>query len=209
MIAIVDYKMGNLASVQKALTYLHYESRITSDPAVIEAADGVILPGVGAFGPAMEALKKDGLDKAVIKAAEAGKPLLGICLGMQLLFETSEEGVLDGEDPFKGLGLIKGSVKKFPKEETTDKGLKVPQMGWNDLKDVTGSLLKEGEHVYFVHSFYCDPEDKADAAAWAQYGIKYVCSVEKDNVFATQFHPEKSGEAGLQILARFARRLKK
>ena len=207
MIAIVDYKMGNLASVKKALAALHYDAIITSDPEVIRSAEGVILPGVGAFAPAMANLKNAGLDKAVKEACTAGKPFLGICLGMQLLFDGSEEGAKDGS-LIEGLGIIPGKVLKFPASETTDKGLKVPQMGWNDLKDVKGSLLCEGDYVYFVHSFYCAPDDEDVVAAKAEYGIRYCCSVEKDNIFATQFHPEKSGEVGLAILSKFARRTK-
>ena len=207
MIAIVDYKMGNLASVRKALEYMHRECVITDDPAIIAGADALILPGVGAYAPAMKALQEKGLDKAVKDFAATGKPMLGICLGMQLLLSESEEGAVDGN--INGLGLIPGSVKKFPDADTVEKGLKVPQMGWNKLTDVTGSLLRDGDYVYFVHSFYCDPDDKADAAAYTEYGIKYACALEHGNIFATQFHPEKSGEAGLQILERFARRIKK
>ena len=208
MIAIVDYKMGNLASVRKALEYMHRECVITGDPALIAGADALILPGVGAYAPAMEALKERGLDVAVKEFAATGKPMLGICLGMQLMLSESEEGAgADGN--IKGLGIIPGSVKKFPSDKTIDQGLKVPQMGWNRLTDVKGSLLRDGDYVYFVHSFYCDPEDEADAAAYTEYGIKYVCALERENIFATQFHPEKSGEAGLQILERFARRIKK
>ncbi len=207
MIAIVDYKMGNLASVKKALAALHYDAIITSDPKVIESADGVILPGVGAFAPAMANLKAAGLDAAVKEACASGKPFLGICLGMQLLFEGSEEGA-EGTDIIEGLGIIPGTVKKFPAGATTDKGLKVPQMGWNSLTDCRGSLLNDGDFVYFVHSFYCDPADDTVAAAKTEYGIKYCCAVEKDNIFATQFHPEKSGEVGLAILSKFARRTK-
>lgn len=205
MIAIVDYKMGNLASVKKALAALHYDAVISSDPQIIADADGVILPGVGAFAPAMANLKEAGLDDAVKKAVDSGKPFLGICLGMQLLFDGSEEGASRG-DFIEGLGIIPGKVLKFPAPETTDRGLKVPQMGWNDLKDVKGSLLCEGDYVYFVHSFYCAPDDGNVVAARAEYGIRYCCAVEKDNIFATQFHPEKSGEVGLAILAKFARR---
>jgi glutamine amidotransferase len=205
LIAIVDYKMGNLASVRKALAALHYDAIITSDPAVIEGADGVILPGVGAFAPAMANLKGAGLDEAVKKAVDSGKPFLGICLGMQLLFEGSEEGASDGE-LIEGLGIIPGTVKKFPADKTVDMGLKVPQMGWNSLVDAKGSLLNEGEFVYFVHSFYCDPADDSVVAARTEYGIRYCCAVERGNVFATQFHPEKSGEVGLAILSKFARR---
>ena len=208
MIAIVDYKMGNLASVRKALEYMHQECRITDDPAFIASSDALILPGVGAFAPAMEALKEKGLDVAVKEFAATGKPMLGICLGMQLMLSESEEGA-DENGNIKGLGLIPGSVKKFPAADTVDKGLKVPQIGWNKLTDVTGSILREGDYVYFVHSFYCTPDDPKDTAACAEYGIKYTASLERGNIFATQFHPEKSGEAGLQILERFARRIKK
>lgn len=206
MIAIVDYKMGNLASVRKALEYMHRECVITADPALISGADALILPGVGAYAPAMSALKEKGLDVVVKEFAATGKPMLGICLGMQLMLSESEEGAVDGN--IKGLGIIPGTVRKFPSDKTVDQGLKVPQMGWNKLTDVKGSLLRDGDYVYFVHSFYCDPEDAADAAAYTEYGIKYVCALEHGNIFATQFHPEKSGEAGLQILERFARRIK-
>ncbi len=199
MIAIVDYKMGNLASVRKALEYIHRECIITDDPSVISRADALILPGVGAYAPAMEALRAKGLDVVVKEFAASGKPMLGICLGMQLMLSESEEGAgPDGN--IKGLGIIPGSVRKFPSDKTVEQGLKVP---------VTGSLLRDGDYVYFVHSFYCEPEDPSDAAAYTEYGIKYVCSLERGNIFATQFHPEKSGEAGLQILERFARRIKK
>ncbi len=199
--------MGNLASVKKALAALAFDAIITSDPEVIKNADGVILPGVGAFAPAMANLREAGLIDAIKDYAASGRPFLGICLGMQLLFDGSEEGMTDGK-MVEGLGIIPGKVLKFPSSETTDKGLKVPQMGWNDLKDVNGSLLSEGDYVYFVHSFYCDPDDENVAAAKAEYGIRYCCSIEKDNIFATQFHPEKSGEVGLAILSKFARRTK-
>lgn len=199
MIAIVDYGMGNLASVQKALTYLKAPSVITSDIELIKCADALILPGVGAFIPAMKALEQSGLDKAVKDFAVSGKPLMGICLGMQLLLDSSEEG--GAVTP--GLGLIEGSVVKFPADATIDKGLKVPQMGWNSLTDVSSKLLRNGDFVYFVHSYYCDAKNSEDVAAYAEYGIKYPCALEKDNIFATQFHPEKSGEVGLQILKRF------
>lgn len=208
MIAIVDYKMGNLASVRKALEYIHRECIITDDPSVISRADALILPGVGAYAPAMEALRAKGLDVVVKEFAASGKPMLGICLGMQLMLSESEEGAgPDGN--IKGLGIIPGNVRKFPSDKTVEQGLKVPQIGWNKLTDVTGSLLRDGDYVYFVHSFYCEPEDPSDAAANTEYGIKYVCALERGNIFATQFHPEKSGEAGLQILERFARRIKK
>ena len=196
--------MGNLASVAKALKYLNYDSVITSDPNVISSSSGVILPGVGAFAPAMENLRNKSLDGVIIDSAYSGKPFLGICLGMQLLMDGSQEGVRLGAsmgEYVTGLGIIPGRVRKF---ETQD--LKVPQIGWNKLVDCKGSLLTEGDYVYFVHSYYCIPEHKDDAAGYAEYGIKYCCAFEHDNVFATQFHPEKSGEAGLQILNKFAMR---
>ena len=204
MIAIIDYGMGNLASVAKALKYLNYDSVITSDPKVISAASGVILPGVGAFAPAMDNLRSKGLDSVIIESAYSGKPFLGICLGMQLLMDGSKEGVYLGSamgDYVTGLGIIPGRVRKFETE-----GLKVPQIGWNKLVDCKGSILTEADYVYFVHSYYCIPEHMDDAAGFAEYGIKYCCALEHDNVFATQFHPEKSGEAGLQILNKFAMR---
>lgn len=204
MIAIVDYGMGNLQSVRKALAYIHCDAVITDEAAAIRSADGLIVPGVGAFGPAMEALKSKGLDEAIREFAATGKPVLGICLGMQLFMDSSEEGA-EGE-PIRGLGLIPGKVVKFPYEQTVAQGLKVPQIGWNALEDVTGDLLTEGDHVYFVHSYYCIPDNEADAAAKTTYGIKYCVSLQRDNIFATQFHPEKSGEAGLQILIKFAGR---
>lgn len=200
--------MGNLASVRKALEYIHRECRITDDPDFIRNSDALILPGVGAYAPAMEALRAKGLDSVVKDFAFSGKPVLGICLGMQLMLDESEEGASESGN-IKGLGLIPGSVKKFPSDKTVDQGLKVPQIGWNKLTDVTGSLLREEDYVYFVHSFYCDPKDPKDAAAYTTYGIKYACALEKDNIFATQFHPEKSGEAGLQILERFSGRIRK
>lgn len=205
MIAIVDYGMGNLASVSKALTYIHEKAVITNDKDVIRNSDGLIVPGVGAYGPAMEALKAHGLVEVIREYAASGKPVLGICLGMQLFLDASEEGAQEGE-LIAGLGIIPGVCRKFPSAETVEKGLKVPQIGWNRLVDVKGSLLKSDDYVYFVHSFYCDVENKEDIAAFAEYGIKYPCAIEHGNVFATQFHPEKSGEAGLHILEKFARR---
>ncbi|MCR4689243.1 MAG: imidazole glycerol phosphate synthase subunit HisH [Saccharofermentans sp.] len=206
MIAIVDYGMGNLASVKKALDHIGAASFITDDSKEISRASGIILPGVGAFAPAMANLANKGLDNTIINSCAEGKPLLGICLGMQLLMDGSEEGVTVKHGPLamiSGLGIIPGKVKKFP-----DKGLKIPQMGWNSLIDVKGSLLTEGDYVYFVHSYYCDPQRSSDVAARTDYGITYCSAIESGNVFATQFHPEKSGEAGLQILSKFARRVR-
>ncbi|MBO4651363.1 MAG: imidazole glycerol phosphate synthase subunit HisH [Clostridiales bacterium] len=202
MIAIIDYGMGNLGSVQKALAYLGYDSEITNDPARVMDADGVVLPGVGAIGAAMESLKSKGLDKVVHEYIATGKPFLGICLGMQMLFDTSEESF--GGEPVKGLSVLPGKVVKFP----SDMGLKIPQIGWNELNSRC-EIIPDKEYVYFVHSYYCVPDKIQDVAATVNYGIEYCCSVRRDNVFACQFHPEKSGEAGLAILNRWARQTKK
>ena len=202
MIAIIDYGMGNLGSVQKALAFLGYDSEITNDPARVMDADGVVLPGVGAIGAAMESLKSKGLDKVVHEYIATGKPFLGICLGMQMLFDTSEESF--GGEPVKGLSVLPGKVVKFP----SDMGLKIPQIGWNELNSRC-EIIPDKEYVYFVHSYYCVPDKIQDVAATVNYGIEYCCSVRRDNVFACQFHPEKSGEAGLAILNRWARQTKK
>jgi imidazole glycerol-phosphate synthase subunit HisH len=199
MIAIIDYGMGNLGSVEKALTYLGYRSVITDSPREAMTADGMILPGVGAMGSAMEALTGKGLDKVVREFTESGRPFLGICLGMQMLFDTSEEG-----GTVKGLGLLPGRVLKF----APDMGLKVPAIGWNDLKTVSHPDLTAGDYVYFVHSYYCRPDRAEDVAATSEYGIEFASAVSRENILATQFHPEKSGEAGLSILNRWARRTK-
>lgn len=198
MIAIIDYGMGNLGSVAKALAFLGYESCITNDPSTVMRADGVILPGVGAIGAAMKALTSKGLDRVVHDYIETGKPFLGICLGMQMLFDTSEESF--GGEPVRGLSVLPGKVVRFPSES----GLKVPQIGWNDLSS-RNEILPDGEYVYFVHSYYCVPARDEDIAATTTYGIEYCCSVRHENVFACQFHPEKSGEAGLRILNRWAK----
>jgi glutamine amidotransferase len=198
MIAIIDYGVGNLGSVQKALEYIGYSSIITSKPEEVLSASGVILPGVGAFQPAMEALQFRGLDQTVKDYVASGRPFLGVCLGMQLLFETSEEG--DGQS--RGLAILPGIVRRFPR----DSGLKTPQIGWNNLYNVPDPMFRKGDYVYFVHSYYCDPADSSDIAATAFYGLEYACAVSRGNVLAMQFHPEKSGEVGLSILNRWARR---
>lgn len=199
MIAIIDYGAGNLKSVHKALEYIGQNAVITSDPDVIMSADKAILPGVGAFGDAMGELIASGLDKTVMEFIASGKPLLGICLGLQLLFEESEEtpGV-------KGLGYFKGKIVKIK-----SKDLKIPQMGWNNLKFKRDCKLfdgiKDGEFVYFVHSYYASPENAEDSVASVTYGDELDIAVQKNNVFATQFHPEKSGGAGLKMLENFAK----
>lgn len=198
MIAVIDYGVGNLGSVQKALEYIGYSGIITSKPEEVLSASGVILPGVGAFQPAMAALQARGLDQTVKAFVASGRPFLGVCLGMQLLFETSEEG--DGQS--RGLGILPGTVRRFPRNS----GLKTPQIGWNDFYNVGDPMFRKGDYVYFVHSYYCDPSDASDIAATAFYGLEYACAVSRDNVLAMQFHPEKSGEVGLSILNRWARR---
>ena len=197
MIAIIDYGAGNLFSVQNALNYLKLENKITSDKEEIINADRIILPGVGAFGDAMEKLNKSGLVD-IVKSEAAKKPFLGICLGMQLLFEKSYEF---GE--FDGLGLIKGSVKLMKPEGN----LSVPQMGWNALEyNKPCPLLNgidEGKYVYFVHSYAADCA-KDDVYAYADYGGKVPALVGNGTVYGAQFHPEKSGDIGLSILRNFA-----
>ena len=198
MIAIIDYDAGNLKSVEKALIKVGAEPVVTRDASVILQADKVILPGVGAFGDAMEKLNSFGLVDTIYKVTEKGTPFLGICLGLQLLFEYSEE-----KEGCKGLSLLKGGIKRIPDAP----GLKVPHMGWNSL-DVTPNAklfrnLPENPYVYFVHSYYLQAEEPEIVAATAEYGVTVHASVEKDNIFACQFHPEKSGEVGLAILKNF------
>lgn len=203
MIAIVDYGMGNLRSVEKGLSRAGVPTAVTSDPSVILGARGVVLPGVGAFGACMENLRSRGLVEPVRRAIASGKPFLGICLGLQLLFEESEEF-----GPVAGLGVFGGHVRRF--SGAAFEGLKVPQMGWNRLRirrhvpELEG--IEEGAFVYFVHSYYVDPADPALTAASTNYGIEFTAAVSRDNVFACQFHPEKSQAVGLRILENFARR---
>ena len=198
MIAIIDYDAGNIRSVEKALILLGEQPVITRDRQEIRQADKVILPGVGAFGDAMNNLKKYELDKMLRETAEDGKPLLGICLGLQLLFERSDES-----KGVEGLGLLKGEILRIPEKE----GLKIPHMGWNSLSLCNDGRLFKGmkndEYVYFVHSYYLKAEEEQIVKATAQYGVNIHASVEKDNIFACQFHPEKSGSTGLKILKNF------
>jgi len=197
MIAIIDYGVGNLGSVEKAFQYIGYKAEVTSDKNTVLGADAIVLPGVGAYADAMRNLEKVGMIDVVKRAVAEDRPFLGICLGLQLLFDHSEEGDV------KGLGLFKGKVKQFP----LDMNLKVPHMGWNSLKtDKDCRLfygLDETPYVYFVHSYYLDAEDNDIVAARTEYGIEFHSAVNRGNVFATQFHPEKSGETGLKILRNF------
>jgi len=199
MIAVIDYDAGNLMSVKKALDYLGQESVITRDKDVLLAADKVILPGVGAFSDAMDKLKKYGLVDVIHEIIRKGTPFLGICLGLQLLFERSDEA-----PGVEGLCVLKGSINRIPDGD----GLKIPHMGWNSLEiKAEAKLFKDisnQSYVYFVHSYYLEATDKDIVAATTEYGVNIHASVEKDNVFACQFHPEKSGEVGLTILKNFA-----
>ena len=196
-IAIVDYGAGNLMSVHNSLDFLGYENRIADTPAVIEQAAGVILPGVGAFPDAMDALHASGLTDAVLQAAKE-KPFLGICLGMQMLFEESDE-----VRPCKGLGLLPGRIERI------QTGLKLPQIGWNALDilrpNVMTAGVQQGDYVYFVHSFMAVPAEEGDLAAVTDYGARVPAMVARGNLFGCQFHPEKSGKVGLKMLQNFAK----
>jgi len=198
MIAIIDYGAGNIGSVKKAVLYAGAEAVVTADPEVIKAADGIIFPGVGAFGDAMEQLSSKGLNDVIRHCIADGHPFLGICLGMQMLFDRSEEAV--GVD---GLGVMDGDIIRFP----SDMNLKVPHMGWNSL-DFNPECplfrgLPENPYVYFVHSYYLKANDESCVCATADYGITFHAAVWKGNCFATQFHPEKSGSVGLAMLKNF------
>lgn len=198
MITIIDYEVGNLRSVEKAFHALNYPVEVTADPEKIAHADRLVLPGVGSFKDAMESLTRRGLTDHIRRAAASGTPLLGICLGMQLMYEYSEEGNA------QGLGILKGKIRRFPE----DMGLKIPQIGWNSLEILRPSVLLEGlgpqPYVYFVHSYYVDAAELETVAATTHYGIHPHVLVEKDNLFLTQFHPEKSGDIGLAMLKNFA-----
>lgn len=201
MIAIVDYGVGNLFSLKSSFSAIGEEAVVTGDPEVMAAADRIILPGVGAFGDAAEKLKATGLDKAVIREAKSGKPLMGICLGMQLLFDRGFEY---GEH--EGLGLIPGEVRAI--SEVIPTGLKIPHIGWNALKFEGNTVspifkyINEGDHVYFVHSFY-GAKCGENTIATAEYGADLTAAVQNRNVYGCQFHPEKSGNTGLKILKAF------
>lgn len=199
-IAIVDYQMGNLRSVQKALEHVGFDATVTSDPDEVAGASRVILPGVGAFGDAIRELSARNLTQPIVESIHAGKPFLGICLGLQMLFDVGSEG---GEH--QGLGVLKGRVERFP--PSTE--LKVPHMGWNQVSEDQSEcpLLQDipsTAHFYFVHSYYVVPEDSSVSWLSCDYGIKFCAAVWRDNLFATQFHPEKSQQDGLKLLQNFA-----
>lgn len=199
MIAIIDYGAGNIQSVSKALAHIGCEAFITRDKDKILKADGAVLPGVGSFGDTMDTMNEYGIKDTVIEYTKSGKPFLGICLGLQLLFPKSEESP-DAE----GLGIFDGSITKIPSGE----GLKIPHIGWNslDIKKSDGLFKGIGKnpYVYFVHSYFLNASDKSIVSAQTEYGVTIDAAVEKGNVYATQFHPEKSGETGLKILRNFA-----
>jgi len=200
MIAIIDYGVGNLFSLKSSFEALGIEAEVSGDPEKIKAAGKIVLPGVGAFRDAIGKLRESGLDSLVLSEAAAGKPLLGICLGMQLLLDKSLEF---GE--YEGLGLIPGVVR--PIADVVPEGSKIPQMGWNALKFKNSSPIfadsREGEYVYFVHSYWCDSPAE-NITAVCEYGADLTAAVQKGNVYGTQFHPEKSGPVGLKILKAFS-----
>ena len=201
MVAIIDYGAGNLQSVKKALDFIGAKSIITADENEINAASHIILPGVGSFGDAMHSIREKGLEDVMKKSADGSKHFLGICLGLQLLFESSEES--PGVD---GLGIFKGKIVTIPK----DNGLKVPHIGWNSvsLKQTDGIFenLRDNSYFYFVHSYYLKDADEKVVAGTTEYGVPIQCAVQQGRVSATQFHPEKSSEAGLTILRNFVNR---
>ncbi|MHB8781359.1 MAG: imidazole glycerol phosphate synthase subunit HisH [Candidatus Geothermincolia bacterium] len=198
MIYVIDYGMGNLRSVQKAFEFLGNEVRFATEPAQLNRASALVLPGVGAFDDAVTHLERSGLWEPLLSKVLEGTPFLGICLGYQLLFEGSEEG-----SGLPGLGLLRGRVRRF------GESLKVPHMGWNSVK-IRGTQpffegVPDGSHFYFVHSYYPEPEDGSIVAATTEYQVEFASAVARDNLCAIQFHPEKSSRAGLRLLSNFAR----
>ena len=199
MIAIIDYGAGNIQSVNKALRHIGCDTIITRDKEQILKAEGAVLPGVGSFGDTMNTINSYGIKDTVIEYTKSGKPFLGICLGLQLLFPASEES-----PEAEGLSIFDGTITKIPSGE----GLKIPHIGWNslDIKKTEGLFkgLEQNPYVYFVHSYFLNASDKGIVSAQTQYGVTIDAAIENGNVFATQFHPEKSGETGLKILKNFA-----
>jgi glutamine amidotransferase len=201
MIAIVDYGMGNLRSAQKGLERAQVEAVITDDRSAIAAADAVVLPGVGAYRDCYEGLRQRDLVGVVQEAAHSGKPFLGICVGMQLLFEGSEEGQCD-----EGLGIFRGRVVRFP--DMREQALKVPHMGWNEVRVLRENPLIPAEahpYAYFVHSYFAEPAEPEIVVASCSHGVSFPAVIGRDNVYAVQFHPEKSQEAGIELLTAFGR----
>lgn len=212
-VAIVDYGMGNLLSVANALERVGLGARITSEAADLHRARGIVLPGVGAFGVAMEALNARGLSDALRERIRAGVPFFGVCLGMQLLFDSSEEF-----GPHRGLGIVKGSVRRLPVTDPQGASIKVPHLGWSPIVAPGGAAfnprsplvsLSTGTRMYFVHSYFCDPIDRGVVVSTTRFGgMDFCSSLLQDNVFATQFHPEKSAETGVSVYRQWARHVK-
>ncbi len=204
MISIVDYGMGNLRSVQKGFESVGFSARITSNPKDILDSAGIVLPGVGAFGAGMAQLDRLGLIDSILKSARKDKPILGICLGLQLLFSESEEG-----DRVKGLDVFRGKIKRFSFNGIGERDLKIPHMGWNTVyKDRESNMLdgiEDGDYFYFVHSYYVEPVDRSLVVTHTTYGIEFASSIEQGNIFACQFHLEKSQSAGLKVLSNFGK----
>ncbi len=201
VVAVVDYGMGNLRSVAKAIEHVAPRSKVlvTADPAAVYGADRVVVPGQGAMPDCMRELRANGLHEAVVQAAQE-KPFLGMCIGVQMLFEHSEEGDV------AGLGILAGQVRRFPAAETVAKGLKVPHMGWNEVWQQPHPIwqgIADGSRFYFVHSYYVAPSSPELALGATSYGIRFTSAVARANIVAVQFHPEKSAQAGLQLLSNF------
>ena len=203
MIAIVDYGMGNLRSVQKAFEVVGHKAIVTRDPTILDDASHVVLPGVGAFGDCMANLMHYRLVDTIRRVISSGKPFLGICLGLQVLFTESEEF-----GRHQGLNILRGKVKRIPRPRESSSAFKIPHMGWNTISIQQPVPLLDGinsgSYVYFVHSYYVEPEDSRVTGTVTEYGIPFVSSVWKDNIFASQFHPEKSQRVGLQLFRNFA-----
>jgi imidazole glycerol-phosphate synthase subunit HisH len=196
MITIIDYGMGNLASVYKAFKYIGQDVRVSDCPKDLDGTDAVVLPGVGAMRDAMINLNETGFSDAIFRYIKTDRPFLGICLGLQMLFETTEEGSRFYGDEIKGLGIIKGKVRRFPDSP----GIKIPHMGWNLITDTTDRILPEGKAFYFVHSYHVCPIDPCDISSCSFHGVPFVSSITKNNIRAFQFHPEKSGDLGIRLL---------
>jgi glutamine amidotransferase len=213
MITMIDYGASNIRSAQKAFEHIGADVVLTEDPEVVRKADKLVLPGVGAFGSGMAGLHERNLPAAIRESVQRGVPFLGICVGMQLMFETGYE-----MGTHKGLGLMSGKVIRFPdnlqsrdQRSQISKSLKVPHMGWNQLEPAWQSPLiadtQKGDYAYFVHSYFCDPDDATAVLAWTDYGFPFASIVAKDNVYGLQFHPEKSQSVGLHILQNFVTRI--
>ena len=204
MIAVIDYNMGNVRSVEKGFQRIGMDAIVTRDPGVIRDATHVVLPGVGAFRDCMDNLERFGLIDVIRDGIESGKPFLGICLGLQVLFEESHEFGIH-----RGLSIIKGKVVRFPSDMEVDgERLKVPHMGWNQINIKKPSPLltgiDDGTYFYFVHSYYCVPDEDEVVITTSSYGVEFVSTISRDNIFACQFHPEKSQKVGLRLLKNFA-----